>query len=115
MASSPDFVTLVAEACRLAGQVTTRKMFGEYALYLDGVLVGLICDNRFFVKQTGAGRTILGTPGEAAPYPGARPAFVIEHELDDPELMAQIIRATRDELGSPAAASAKRKRPARTK
>mgnify|MGYP001189096477 FL=1 len=100
MASSPDFVTLVAEACRLAGQITTRKMFGEYALYLDGILVGLICDNRLFVKSTEAGRVLLGNPTEAPPYPGAKTAFVIEHQLDDRDFLRRLLQASRDELGA---------------
>ncbi|MCK7502621.1 MAG: TfoX/Sxy family protein [Comamonadaceae bacterium] len=35
-------------------------MFGEYAIYLDGKVVALVCDNQFFVKPTDAGRALLG-------------------------------------------------------
>ena len=35
MASHPDFVNYVAEQLRQAGVIRSRKMFGEYGLYLS--------------------------------------------------------------------------------
>jgi len=100
MATTPDFVALIQDACKSAGEIMTRKMFGEYALYLDGVLVGLICDNRFFVKSTEAGRVLLDRPTEAPPYPGAKYAFVIEDQLDDQDFLRRLLQASRDELST---------------
>lgn len=37
MASHQDFVDYVAEQLRAAGMIRSRKMFGEYGLYCDGV------------------------------------------------------------------------------
>ncbi len=30
--------------------ITTRKMFGDYGIYCDGKIFGLICNDCFFVK-----------------------------------------------------------------
>jgi len=46
----------VMEQIRNAGEVTTKKMFGEYGIYADGKLFGLICDNKLFIKPTISGR-----------------------------------------------------------
>ena len=52
-------------------------MFGEYGVYLDEKIVGLICDNHFFLKKTEAGRAMieahLTTVEEGLPYPGVKP------------------------------------------
>ena len=37
MASHKDFVDYVAEQLREAGTIRSRKMFGEYGLYCDGI------------------------------------------------------------------------------
>jgi hypothetical protein len=35
-------------------------MFGEYAIYCDGKVVALVCDDQFFLEPTAAGRALLG-------------------------------------------------------
>lgn len=101
MASDIDFVEYVCDQIRGAGPISHRKMFGEFAVYLEGKVVGLVCDNQFFVKPTQAGRVVLGMPVEAPPYPGARPHFLVSDQLDDRDLMAGLIRATAAELPTP--------------
>ena len=52
MASNPDFVQYITDQCAGAGNIATRKMFGDYGIYCDGKFFGLICDNGFFIKPT---------------------------------------------------------------
>ena len=59
MASQLDYVQYVADQAAGAGVITFRKMFGDYGIYCDGKIFGLICDDRFFVKPTQAGATLL--------------------------------------------------------
>ena len=49
MASNPDLVQYIADQCAGAGEITVKKMFGDYGIYCDGVIFGLICDNRFYL------------------------------------------------------------------
>ena len=93
MASNLDFVEYVCGQISSAGDITYKKMFGEYAVYCRGKVVGLICDNQFFVKKTPAGEMLLGACEEAPPYPGAKPHLVIDR-LEERELMAELIRQT---------------------
>ena len=75
MASDQDFVDFVIGQIEKAGFIDTKKMFGEYALYSDGKVVALICDNKLFIKPTGAGRKFIGDVVEAPAYPGAKNSF----------------------------------------
>ena len=81
-----------------AGTITYKKMFGEYALYSDGKVVALVCDNQLFVKPTEGGRSFIGDVVEAPPYPGAKMSFLIEDKIDDREWISELIRITAKEL-----------------
>lgn len=94
MASDQDFVDYVGAQIGLGRRVTHRKMFGEYALYLDGTVVAFVCDNQLYVKPTADGRAVLGRVSEHSPFPGAKLYFRIDDELDQRELMQQLLRAT---------------------
>ena len=70
MASHQDFVDYVAEQLREAGAIRSRKMFGEYGLYCDGVFFAVICDDQFFVKVTPAGEAAFPHLPKARPMRG---------------------------------------------
>jgi TfoX/Sxy family transcriptional regulator of competence genes len=97
LASSIDFVEYVCGQISDAGNITYRKMFGEYAVYCNGKVIGLICDNQFFVKITAAAETFSPPFEEAPPYPGAKPYLVIDR-LDDRDTLTNIITKTFDAL-----------------
>jgi TfoX/Sxy family transcriptional regulator of competence genes len=101
VASSPEFLDYVCDQLRSAGPISHRRMFGEYAIYYDGKVVALVCGDQLYLKPTDAGRALIGTPREAPPYPSAKPYFLVSGELDDPDLMAQLVRATARELPLP--------------
>lgn len=101
MASTPDFIAFVTDQLSEAGSVTFRKMFGEYAVYCDGKVVALVCDDRLFVKPTEGGRAWVGEVEEAPPYPGAKNYWLVEELLDDRERLSTLIRVTAGELPEP--------------
>jgi DNA transformation protein len=101
MASDLGFVEFVADQIADSGEVSFRKMFGEYAIYCDGKVVALVCDDRLYVKQTAAGRAFIGEPVEAPPYSGAKMYFLIEDRLDDRAWVSKLIRVTAGELPPP--------------
>jgi DNA transformation protein and related proteins len=100
MASDREFVTFVCDQLRGAGEISSRRMFGEAAVYLHDKVVGLVCDNQLFVKATEAGRAKIGSPIEAPPFPGASNWFLMT-DLDDPEFLADLVRVTADALPAP--------------
>lgn len=103
MASRQETVDFVLDQMAPAGAVSARKMFGEYGIYLDGKMFALVCDDQLFVKPTAAGRALLGgTPAEGAPYPGAKPCFLIDGEmLEDRERLSELARVTARQLPLP--------------
>lgn len=83
-----------------AGEITCRKMFGEYGVYCDGKIFALICDDQLFVKITEQGRKVCPNLQEQPPYEGSKPYFLVE-ELDDRELMERLVRETVKALPEP--------------
>jgi TfoX/Sxy family transcriptional regulator of competence genes len=109
MASTQQFVEFVVEQLNASGQVSAKKMFGEYGLYWGDKLFALVCDNRLYMKPTAAGRAFWPAVVEAAPYPGAKPSFLIEEQLEDRQWLATFARLTAEELPDPKPKSPKRR------
>ena len=101
MASEINFVDFVLEQIKNSGAITAKKMFGEYGIYSDGKLFGLICDNKLFIKPTNSGRKFIGNVVEAPPYEGAKPSFLIEDKIEDSEWLSELVRISLNELPAP--------------
>ena len=101
MASSQDFVDFVIGQIHSAGDITYKKMFGEYALYAGNKIFALICDNKLFIKPTIAGKSFIHEIVEAPPYPGAKPSFLIEDRIEDHEWLSNLVVLTVNELPEP--------------
>ena len=101
MASDQKFVDFILDQIDIPGQVSCKKMFGEYGLYFDDKLFGLVCDNKLFIKPTLSGRKFIGEIIEAPPYPGAKPSFLISDKLDDRDWLKKLVRITVKELPEP--------------
>jgi TfoX/Sxy family transcriptional regulator of competence genes len=82
--------------------VRSRAMFGEYGLYCDEKIVGLICDDTLFVKPTAIAGAFADDAWLAPPYPGAKDSFAIPGDrLDDREWLQAFIQQTADALPVP--------------
>lgn len=101
MASDQNFVNFVVEQIKNAGEITAKKMFGEYGIYADGKLFGLICDNKLFIKPTISGREFIGNVVEAPPYEGAKVSFLIEDKIEDSDWISELVRISLNELPAP--------------
>ena len=106
MACSSDFVQYIIDQCSRAGEIVVRKMMGDYCIYCNGVLFGLICDNNMYVKVTEAGEAVLEEVELRQPYEGAKDYFYINN-VDDQDYLTDIIKATLPELLSSKAKSKK--------
>lgn len=104
MASDFGFVEYVVDQLDPDCAVTFRRMFGEFGLYSHGKLFGLVCDDQLFVKPTEGGRVFIGEPVEAPAYPGAKPSFLIEGQIEDGEWLSELVRITARDLGESASA-----------
>ena len=111
MASDLDFVQFVVDQVDPGCGLSYRKMFGEYAVYMNGKVVALICDNQLFIKPTEAGRKFIGEVVEAPPYPGAKNAFLIGDEMEDTEWLTGLLVVTEAELPAPKPKKKRKKTP----
>lgn len=110
MSTTTQTVDFICAQSGLALRITARKMFGEYALYVDGKVVALVCDDTLFVKPTPMGAALLGAVDLQPPYPGAKPHFCITEQLDDRELLQRVLLVTAEAMPTP-----KAKAPAKSK
>jgi TfoX/Sxy family transcriptional regulator of competence genes len=101
VSSDPLFVEYICDQLQGAREISSRKMFGEWAIYSGPKVVALVCDDRLFVRPTTAGRSFIGEPFEAPPYPSAKPHFLIEDRIDDREWLTELIRVTEREIPPP--------------
>ena len=102
MATQQLTVHYLLEQAAGAGAMSAKPMFGEYGVYVDGKMIGLICDDQLYVKPTTSGRLHAEPVSEAPPYPGAKPHLLIEADRwDDGEWLGKLLRVTAAELPIP--------------
>ncbi len=94
MASRVETAQYICDQAGLGRRLTYRKMFGEFALYLDGKVLGLICDDELFLKPTPECKAYLGEVTEKPPFPGAKNFFLLSAILDDPDRLSEALRIT---------------------
>jgi DNA transformation protein len=73
-----ETVEFILGKLRDRGRFSVRAMFGEYALYADGKVVALVCDDLLYVKILPASNELEGQCEKAEPYPGANPHYIVE-------------------------------------
>lgn len=78
MATQKETIEFLLAKLRQPGRFAARAMFGEYALYADGKVVALVCDDRLFVKILPASRGLELLCEQGPPYPGAKPHYLVE-------------------------------------
>ena len=97
MASSKEMADCICDQLSGAGEITYKKMFGEFGLYCDGVYFGCISDNQLFIKPTATNVELLEHPEPAPPYEGAKPCWLIE-DLEDRAGLKALVERTCAEL-----------------
>jgi TfoX/Sxy family transcriptional regulator of competence genes len=93
MSTSPSTIEHILSRVGDSLEVSARKMFGEYGLYLDGRMVAMVCDDTLFVKALPETIACLGDHEVRSPYPGAKPhAVVDERFMAGPGRLAELLR-----------------------
>jgi TfoX/Sxy family transcriptional regulator of competence genes len=100
MASSKEYLDFVLDQLSGLDGLATRRMMGEYLLYLDRRLVGGIYDDRLLVKPTPSACRMLPDAPRELPYPGAKELLLVE-ETDDRAFLAVLFSAIAADLPVP--------------
>lgn len=82
MATSTDYIEFVAERVDKFGAIRTRKMFGEYMVYLNDRPIFSVCDNTVFVKKFPELSEIMNGSACGFPYDGAKESYILDIEND---------------------------------
>lgn len=103
MSTSPSTMDYILDQLSPLTGVLARKMFGEYALYYEGKVVGLVCDNKLYIKITEAGKDFVGEYyREGFAYPGAKASmFIDEERIEDSQWLSELVQITFDGLPIP--------------
>jgi TfoX/Sxy family transcriptional regulator of competence genes len=78
MATQKETVEFILSKLRDRRRFSTRAMFGEYALYADGKVVALVCDDRLYVKILPASLALEPLCEKGEPFPGAKPHYIVD-------------------------------------
>ena len=103
MSTSQSTVDYILDQTNRAGKMYARKMFGEYALYCNGKVVGLVCDDTLFVKITPRGKIFVGRNYyEGYAYKGAKASMMIDGgQIENHEWISELISITEASLPIP--------------
>jgi TfoX/Sxy family transcriptional regulator of competence genes len=93
MASTQDYLYFVLDLLREIPGISYKKMMGEYLLSKDGVLFGVIYDNRFLLKKTPSLEPYHLK--EEIPYPTGKMMLLVDSESPK-EVGELVLSAYRD-------------------
>ena len=89
MATSADYLAFVLEQLPPLWDVRSRKMFGEYMVYVNDKPVLLVCDNTVFVKIVPELAALMADAERGLPYEGAKEHYILD--IDDNDLARQVV------------------------
>ena len=101
MATTKDFHDHVMEQLTRAGEVSSRKMMGEYCVYYRGKMVGDLCDNQFFLKPTPSVLRLLPDAPRTYPYEGSKTLMAVVEDVENTDLLRAVLEAMWPELPEP--------------
>lgn len=110
MSTAPATIDHILDTIPLT--LTVKKMFGEYALYLDGIVVAFVCDDTLFIKPTPGAAAVLPDAARGPAYPGSKDYIIGSEALDEPDLCARALRAVAADAPPPKPKAAKKPKPA---
>jgi len=73
----------VCEQLNGIGNVSYKKMFGEYMVYLNGKPVVIVCDDTAFVKKLDCIQEMMEGADTGFPYQGAKEHYILDIDNSD--------------------------------
>lgn len=98
MATDRAFFDYVIEQLALGERLTHKRMFGEYALYVDGKVVAFACDDSLFIKPNAAVARLHPQLPQRPIFPGSKDYALADELLDDGEALRALFIASFEAL-----------------
>ena len=89
MATSKEYIEFVCEQLDGIENVTYRKMFGEYMVYVNDKPLLLVCDDTVYVKKLDALGELMRNAPLGMPYNGAKEHYILD--IGDEKLTRSVI------------------------
>ena len=83
MSTTPDYLAFVLEQLPPLWEIRSKKMFGEYMVYLNDKPILTLCDNTVFVKKLPVLDEIMADAPCGCPYEGAKESYILDIEDRD--------------------------------
>ena len=96
-----EYNEYVREVFSVAGDIVIRSMMGGYLVYLNGKLIGDICDNEMFLKRTPTSDRLLADSELRYPYEGSKTLMHVFDRFEDKELIQELLGGMYIELPVP--------------
>ena len=93
-----EYNEYVREALSAAGDIVIKSIMGGYLVYLNGKLIGDICDNELFLKRTPTSDRMLAESELRYPYEGSKTLMHVFDSFDDKALILELLNGMYAEL-----------------
>ncbi len=78
MACSIEFIESICNVLAPLGEVRSRKMMGDYVIYVNEKCVITACDNIAYVKKLPCISELMADAECCCPYQGAKEAYILD-------------------------------------
>lgn len=99
MACTSEFIEFVCESLRPLGEVRSRKMMGEYVIYVNEKCVITACDNIAYIKKLPCIAEMMADAECGSPYSGAKEAYILD--FSDSRKAIKVVKTIWDFLPFP--------------
>ena len=99
MACTTDFIEFVCTTLTPLGDVRSRKMMGDYVIYVNEKSVITACDNIAYVKKLPCIADLMTDAECGCPYEGAKEAYILD--FTDTRKVRKVIGILWDNLPFP--------------
>lgn len=80
MACSTEFIEFVCDVLAPLGEVRSRKMMGDFVIYVNGKCIITACDNIAYVKKVPCIVEMMADAKCGCPYQGAKEAYIVNFQ-----------------------------------
>lgn len=97
MSCSAEFIEFLETSLKGVGEVRSKKMFGDWLIYINDKPIITACDDMAFVKKLPAIEALMNGADCGCPYEGAKGHYILdfEHRNRALEVVQKLVEVTK--------------------
>lgn len=99
MACNTEYIDFICEVLSPLGEVRSRKMMGDYIIYVNEKCVITACDNNAFIKKLPCIAPLMADAETGCAYEGAKEGYILD--FSDQRKVREVISILWEELPFP--------------